>query len=420
MKLQDLYKQRAESLTKADSILRAAEETNRQLTTSEQESVDATTKDLDALNAQIASAEKVNSIRSMVNNGQMLTDGPARKARKGLPAWQCIEYRDAVETFLESRGTIVPDAFKLGYDGSGFVFPALRGANYEGGANNGAIVYQTAPVDTQVIPLAPIELGVESIARKVPTSMDIPMSRKKQHGVANMKAEGDGTGSNVFTGTSPQLEKFTLSAYMLGHPEDISWELAQDVGMFQSFLQDDIGYSCAVLKDTKFLTGSGSGEPQGLIGNTGAGVTGVLVGSDNYASELFDAVLNVLGDLNAVYHNNAKFLLSRATSIVIRSQQRKANLYEPVWVRQGATDYLYGYPVVYSSAMPAIAASATPVLFGDFEAGYIIGYRGGNGLNVKILDQPKALEGLLTIIGYQRVDGRVRRSEAIQAITLHS
>jgi HK97 family phage major capsid protein len=59
-------------------------------------------------------------------------------------------------------------------------------------------------------------------------------------------------------------------------------------------------------------------------------------------------------------------------------------------------------------------------LFGDFKDGFVIGDRGGSGINVKILDQPKALEGLLVLLAYRRTDSRVRRSEAIQAITLHS
>jgi HK97 family phage major capsid protein len=76
--------------------------------------------------------------------------------------------------------------------------------------------------------------------------------------------------------------------------------------------------------------------------------------------------------------------------------------------------------VEYSTAMPAIGASATPVLFGNFKLGYVIGDRGGSGINVKLLDQPLATAGQIIILAYRRVDGRVRRSEAIQAITLHS
>jgi len=70
--------------------------------------------------------------------------------------------------------------------------------------------------------------------------------------------------------------------------------------------------------------------------------------------------------------------------------------------------------------MPAVAAAATPLLFGNFKLGYVIGDRGGSGINVKVLDQPLAVQGQIILLAYRRTDGRVRRSEAIQAITLHS
>jgi HK97 family phage major capsid protein len=112
--------------------------------------------------------------------------------------------------------------------------------------------------------------------------------------------------------------------------------------------------------------------------------------------------------------------MQRQTAVELRKAQKQSNLFEPVFVRVGKEDFLHGYPVVYSTSMPAIAAGATPVLFGDFKQGYCIGDRGGSGINVKILDQPRATEGLIVLLAYRRTDGRVRRSEAIQGITLHS
>jgi HK97 family phage major capsid protein len=272
-------------------------------------------------------------------------------------------------------------------------------------------------VEQQIIELAPPEMGVESIATVIPTSYDLKFPRKASHGTAAAKAESTST-TTTFTGTDPGLEQFTLSAFMIGHPEDASWELLQDVNVFQSFMTQDVLLSLAILKENLYVSGSGSGQAQGLIGNTGAGVTGVAAVSGSYGAPLLDATFDIQGDLNAIYHPNAKFLMARATSIAIRKAQKQANLFEPVFVRVGGTDYLQGYEVVYSTSMPAIGAASTPVLFGDFKAGYLIGQRGGSGVNVKILDQPKALQGLLTVLGYQRIDGRVRRSEAIQAISL--
>jgi len=97
-------------------------------------------------------------------------------------------------------------------------------------------------------------------------------------------------------------------------------------------------------------------------------------------------------------------------------------LFAPVFTRENGRDLLLGFPVSYSSNMPALPtatnAGVVPILFGSFQDGYVIGDRGGSGTFVKILDQPLATAGQTILLAYKRVDGRVRRSEAIQAITI--
>ena len=81
-----------------------------------------------------------------------------------------------------------------------------------------------------------------------------------------------------------------------------------------------------------------------------------------------------------------------------------------------------GRPVFYDLNAPALptatSAGVLPILFGDFKQGFMIGVRGGAGINVKILDQPWASAGQIGILAYRRLDARVRRSEAIQSITV--
>jgi len=290
---------------------------------------------------------------------------------------------------------------------------------YEGTGSSGGYAVPVI-VDGQVVPLAPTEMGVRAIANVVPTAMDIKVPIQASFSTAAAKAESGGS-TNAFSESDPTLSQVTLSAFMAGVPHTLSWELVQDVPTFQNFAITDLVLAIQMYEENLFVNGTGSGQAQGLIGNTGTGVTGVLVGSDNYASELLTATFDALGKLNAVYFNaNTRWLLARQTAVVLRKAQMQANLFAPVFVSEGGKDYLHGIEVAYSSAMPTIAASATPVLLGDFKSGYVIGDRGGSGINVKILDQPLATSGQLILLGYRRMDGRVRRSEAIQAITLHS
>jgi HK97 family phage major capsid protein len=114
--------------------------------------------------------------------------------------------------------------------------------------------------------------------------------------------------------------------------------------------------------------------------------------------------------------------MNRKTGAAIRKAQTQANLFSPIWTRENGRDLLHGYPVTFSQNMPdlpsATTTGVTPIHFGSFSDGYVIGDRGGSGVFVKILDQPKALEGLTVLLCYRRVDGRVRRSEAVQAVSI--
>jgi len=199
---------------------------------------------------------------------------------------------------------------------------------------------------------------------------------------------------------------------MGGNQETISWELAQDVPAFQQFCVDDLVLAVQMREENLYVNGTGTGQPQGLIGNVGSGVTEEPDSNGNLIS--ISGTLDLIGSLKGQYHQGANFLMTRASSIIIRKAQTGANLFAPVFTRVGTQDYLHGYPVNYSTSMPTAARAAAPLLFGNFKMGYCIGDRGGSGINIKVLDQVQALNGQLVLLAYRRTDGRVRRSEAIQ------
>jgi HK97 family phage major capsid protein len=199
---------------------------------------------------------------------------------------------------------------------------------------------------------------------------------------------------------------------MAGVLQEISWELAQDVPAFQAFAVDDMILAQQMFEENLFVNGSGSGQAQGLLNNVGAGIFAEPDSNANAVSTV--GILSLIGTLNEVYHANASFLMARPTSVVIRKAQMQSNLFFPAFTSVGGQDYLFGYPVKYSAYMPAAARGNAPVIFGDYKRGYIIGDRGGSGINVKVLDQPLATQGLIQLLAYRRVDGRVRRSEALQ------
>ncbi len=410
----ELRKQKTEAIAKASAIVDRANTEKRRLSGAEQIDYSAVMTEIAQLEHAEKTIESKNTISRMVGPaGTLLTDG-VPNGEKRQPRVFTREYLAAQTRYFQTNGREVSADLAEYQDAlGGFPLAVLRGASaalYEGSDTGGGYAVPIV-VDDQIVPLAPSEMAVRQLATVIPTVSDIKFPVKASFGTTTAKAETSSFGESELS-----LGQFTLSAFMAGNNETLSWELAQDVPAFQATTVDDLILGQQMYEENLYVNGNGSGQAQGLVGNVGAGVTEEPDTNGNLVS--INATLDVMGTLNAVYHKNASWLMSRPTSIGIRKAQVESNLFNPVWQRVGQQDFLHGYPVYYSASMPAAARGASPVLFGDFKRGYIIGDRGGSGINVKVLDQPKALQGEIVLLAYRRTDGRVRRSEAIQTITI--
>ena len=424
MNFLELRKRYDHALKSAERIVNAAKLANRDLSDDEAMQCEAFMDTVRSLEAQIRKHDSVSTIHKVFPMGGLVLDpgpGPARHGQKPMSQ----EYAESFLAFLRSGGKQATSELTEGFDPlfGGYALPMLPGmsatAMYEGSNSAGGYAV-SVPTDPQIVPLAVQDLGVRSVARVIATATDIKIPSQSTFGTAGIKAES-GSSSNAFSESDPTLSQFTLSAYMMGLTHTCSWELLQDVQMFQEFAVRDLLNAIAILEDSYFVTGSGSGQPQGLVGNVGTG-TGSAYAVESTGAYLLNAVLDVLGTVKQAYFPTAGWLMNRKTGTAIRRAQMQSNLFAPLWTRENGRDYLAGYPVTFSSSVPDIPtatnAGTTVALFGSFQDGYVIGDRGGSGIFVKILDQPLATSGQTVLLAYRRTDGRVRRSEAIQGISI--
>jgi HK97 family phage major capsid protein len=387
--LVDLQAEHDRALSKADEIISAAERAKRPLSAVENGIVNKCTAQASDLGAEIVRV-KIKQIRTQTPRVVETVPG----AERMIPATFSANYVEAFHQTISS-GQKMSAALEEGTDSAGgYAVPIT--------------------VDQQIVPLAPSDLAVRNLAMVIPTVSDIKSPGTATLPTATAKSEGSSFGASV-----PSLNQFTLSAFLAGAQDDISFELAGDAKLFPAFYGESVSLAIQEYEENLFVNGTGTGQPQGLLGNIDTGVSAAVAdGGGNLLS--IDATFQILGTLKDKYYVNASWLMQRATAIELRRAQLAASLFEPVFTRYNGQDYLHGFPVFYSGAMPAIAAGATPVIFGDFRQGYLIGDRGGPAIRTKVLDQAKAAQGLITLLTYRRTDGRVRLSEALKALTLHS
>jgi len=447
MRLFEAKKQRAELLTEINGIRSKAE--NGTIPAHLQGNYSTAMALVGSLDAEIASLEKDNSLRAGPRGffdaarpaadeavqrpwGQPEAGRPSARGSAN-PHTRTQDYAFAVYTWLKSKGTVVADDLYAGTDGfGGFMLPGsdrfapvgMSAALDEGTAGSGGYAV-SVPTVPQIVPLGMPDLGVFNESTVIGTETDQKWPIQGAFGVNAAKAESGGS-TNNFSETDPTIGQFTLSAWMAGGLRLLSWELIQDVKQFQDFAVRDLINAQLIFEGNWYVNGSGSGQAQGVLGNVGTGTGSAyeLTGTASTDAQLLlDAVFDVVGTLKAVYQPNAVWIMSRATAMAIRRAQMQTNLFAPVLTTDAdGTDRLLGHRVAYDANMPALpsatSAGVVPILYGDFKQGYLIGVRGGAGINVKVLDQPWALSGQTGIVAYRRVDGRVRRSEAIQEITI--
>ena len=205
----------------------------------------------------------------------------------------------------------------------------------------------------------------------------------------------------------------SIGAYKVGTMIKVSEELLNDsVFDLEAYISREFARRIGAKEEEAFFTGDGSGKPLGVLAATGGAETGVTAASAtaNTADELIDLFYS----LKAPYRRNAVWVLNDSTIKAIR--KLKDNQGQYLWqpsLTAGAPDLLLGKPVRTSAYMPAIAADAKTVAFGDFSYYWIADRQ---GRSFKRLNELYAATGQVGFLASQRVDGKLVLPEAIKVL----
>lgn len=175
---------------------------------------------------------------------------------------------------------------------------------------------------------------------------------------------------------TPAIAQPSVTIHRAGAYLQASFEVVAD-----SNLGNEVGMLLADAKDTleatAFATGTGGGQPYGVVtrcqslnayvfGDSGSTVEKDIVVSDIYALD---------NALSPRYRSNASFVANKAIWNQVR--QLSTSAAGTFWVDfgGGVPSQLIGYPVYESSAMDSTVVSGSQddvILLGDFRNGYII------------------------------------------------
>ena len=205
----------------------------------------------------------------------------------------------------------------------------------------------------------------------------------------------------------------SLSAYKLGTFLKVSDELLNDsVFDLPSYISTEFARRIGAKEEEAFFVGDGSGKPTGIFAATGGAQAGVTAASSTAITA--DELIDLFYSLKSPYRRKAVWVMNDSTVKAIR--KLKDNQGQYLWqpsLTAGTPDTILNRPVYTSSYVPAIAAGAKTIAFGDFSYYWIADRQ---GRSFKRLNELFATTGQVGFMATQRVDGKLILSEAIKVL----
>lgn len=219
----------------------------------------------------------------------------------------------------------------------------------------------------------------------------------------------------AYTESNTQFSQVSLSAHKLGTLIKVSEELLNDSAFdLMSYLAGELGRRLGNAEEKAFLTGTGTNQPTGILNDTNGASAGSTAAKADVLT--FDDLIDLFYSLKTPYRQNAVFLMSDDTVKNIRKLKDKNDQY--IWqpsTQAGQPDRILNRPVYTSPYMPTLAASAKPILFGDFNYYWIADRQ---GRTFKRLNELYAVNGQVGFLGSQRVDAKLILPEAVKTLSM--
>lgn len=208
-----------------------------------------------------------------------------------------------------------------------------------------------------------------------------------------------------------KLKAYTYTSKLIRVPLQLLQDSAIDI---EAFLARRIGERIGRAVAGHIATGAGTTQPVGVANATvgfGVGVTGA---TGNATTVTYDSLVDLEHSVDPAYRGSAQYAMNDLTLAAIRKLKDSQN--RPLWVPSvagGVPSTINGRPYTIDNKLPAPAANAKSILFGDFKTGYIA--RRVSGAQVLRLSERYADFLQVGFFGFARWDGVIQDAAAVKA-----
>ena len=249
----------------------------------------------------------------------------------------------------------------------------------------------------------------ENVFRSLATILNVPGSDRT---IYTCDAEdiatwlGDGSLDTYYDGVD-DFTKLPIHAHRLGTIIRIHEDFIADTGFdIQRYLVDSFAKRIGRTEEDAFVNGNGKKTPTGILAAKGGAEIGVATTAITY-----DDVIGLYFSVKKEYRKNGVWMMNDKTALALRTLKDADCNY--IWNQ--TNDTILGKPVVICNAMPDAAAGEKPIAFGDFSYYWIVQRI---RFTAKAMEELYALHQQVGYLGYEHLDGKLIRPEAIKVIQI--
>jgi HK97 family phage major capsid protein len=224
------------------------------------------------------------------------------------------------------------------------------------------------------------------------------------------------------TSNTPTIGKKTITVHEQFAMPKATQKLLDDAGIdVEAWLADKIAEILTKTENTAFFTGSGVGQPRGILdytaGTTWGTVEQISSTSGTAGTLAADDFISLFYSLKEPYQAGASFLMQRNTVKKARMlKETSTNNY--IWapgLQAKAPDTILGCPVVQCADMGVVTTTdALAVACGDFKKAYTIVDR----IGIRTLRDPFTSKPFVQFYTTKRVGGDVENFEALKLLKM--
>lgn len=256
---------------------------------------------------------------------------------------------------------------------------------------------------------------VRQYANVIRTDADVKVRKRKTAAAATARAEAVAMSED--TTRTYGLETITAHEIYVEFAA-YHWMIEDSAFPIEREAQSDAGEAFAVKEGSWFLSGSGVGEPEGILTAVTAGLIPHRAQGEAADITNLHALRKIPYDVNDQYINGGSpiYMMKRASVGHLVALPDAEGRYLLGDVTEPGIRRIEGFPIISATDMPAIGAGAFAALFGNFQKAYWI----VDKLDITMVKDPFThnTDGYVVFTFRKRTGGIVVQENALYALEI--